>query len=215
MRKVQYYYDILASLQQALPHKIHIAGGAVRDTILGRPIRDIDIFTQATTGDEAAALLRSDFGYVKVEERGTYLGFSDPIVVRVAKFEKDGEFIPVSLIGLKESLTIEENIKRFDFGICMAAWDGGEFKTTDAFKRDVGRRTFTLCRAANDAQFSYSMNRYSKLTADRYNGWTLSVPNQFEDLAKEHAFRKHWYRAHEGDHFGFESHPQVLQPKER
>jgi hypothetical protein len=213
MRKVQFYRDILASLQKTLPCTTHIAGGVVRDTILERPIRDVDIFIHATAGAPAAALLRSEFGYVKVGEWETYLGFSDPMVARVAKFEKANETIPVCLIGLKEDLTPDRNVKRFDFGICMASWDGGEFVTAGPFKRDVEQQTFTLCRADNDAQFAYSMVRFSKLTADRYQGWNLSVPDQFEKLVKEHTFRKHWYK--QGDHFGFTNSPQVLRPKER
>jgi hypothetical protein len=55
--------------------------------------------------------------------------------------------------------------------------------------------------------------RFSKLTADRYQGWSLSVPDQFEELVKEHTFRKHWCK--QGDHFGFTNSPQVLRPKER
>src|SRR5262249_31798271 len=106
------------------------------------------------------------------------------------------------------------------FGICMAAWQGGATSmiTNDEFKRDVESKTFTLCRADNFAQFAYSMVRFKKLTADRYKGWELSVPTQFEELAKEHTFRKNrknWYE--EGARFGLEDFPQaqVLRPKER
>src|SRR5262245_54600161 len=101
-RQVQHYDNVLEALQRAIPGSVHIAGGAVRDTILERPIRDIDIFLHHTGGDPAAALLRSKFGYVKVGEWVQYAHFSDPMVVRVAKFEKADESIPVCLIGLAE-----------------------------------------------------------------------------------------------------------------
>jgi hypothetical protein len=212
-RKVDHYRSILEALHQALPCKPHIAGGAVRDTILERPIRDVDIFLHAAAADTAAKLLRSDFGYVKVGEWVRYEMFSDPMVARVAKFEKADETIPVCLIGLKEDLDPEENVSRFDFGACMAFWTGEKVKTTDAFKRDIEQQNFTLCRADNYAQFAYSMVRYKKLTEERYAGWSLLVPDQFEKLVKEHTFRRHWYKT--GDHFGFVEHPQVLRPKER
>jgi Poly A polymerase head domain len=213
-RQVQYYGNILDALQRAIPGSVHIAGGAVRDTLLDRPIKDIDIFVPHTAGEEAAALLRSQFGYVKVGEWKQYLDFSDPLVERVAKFEKADETIPVCLIGLTKALDPHDNVARFDFGVCMAAWAGGDSMiTSNAFKRDIESKTFTLCRADNYAQFAYSMVRFKKLTADRYKDWKLSVPSQFEELAKEHTFRKHWYRA--GGHFGFENFPQVLRPKDR
>jgi hypothetical protein len=213
-RRVQHYGNILEALQRAISGSVHIAGGAVRDTILDRPIRDIDIFLPHTAGEEAAGLLRTRFAYVKVGEWKQYLDFSDPMVERVAKFEKADETIPICLIGLKEALSPRANIARFDFGVCMAAWDDGDSMiTADSFKRDIESKTFRLCRADNLAQFSYSMVRFEKLTADRYKDWELLVPGRFEALAKEHAFRKHWYT--EGAHFGVENFPQLLRPKDR
>jgi hypothetical protein len=219
IRQVQHYDNILEALQQAIPGSVHIAGGAVRDTILDRPIRDIDIFLHHSAGDSAAALLRTRFGYVKVGEWVQYEHFSDPMVVRVAKFEKADEAIPVCLIGLAENLSPHDNIARFDFGVCMAAWTGGgPMITDDCFKRDIESKTFTLCRADNLAQFSYSMTRFEKLTAMRYKDWGLSVPDRFEALAREHTFRTHWYREYReelGAHFGVENFPQLLRPKDR
>jgi hypothetical protein len=216
IRKVQHYDNILEALQRALPGSPHIAGGAVRDTILERPIRDIDIFLHHADGEQAVALLRTKFGYVKVGEWKRYEHFSDPMVVRVAKLEKADETIPICLIGLAESLSPHDNIARFDFGICMAAWSGGDsMLSDDCFKRDIESKTFTLCRADNLAQFSYSMVRFEKLTADRYKDWQLSVPDQFEELVREHTFRSNWYRYSEATHFGFENYSQILRPKDR
>jgi hypothetical protein len=216
-RKVQHYDSILEGLQRNIRAQVHIAGGAVRDTILGRPIRDIDIFLPDTHGDAAATLLRSQFGYVKVGQWAQYMGFSDPMVARVAKFEKADETIPVCLIGLTAELSAYENIERFDFGICMAAWEGGSTQmiTNDQFKRDAEGKTFTLRRADNFTQFTYSMSRFEKLTADRYKGWGVSIPDQFESLLREHSFRRHWYK--EGfAHFGMECDGgQLLRPKSR
>ena len=76
----------------------------MRDTILERPIKDIDLFLDAFCADEAAAVLRSKFGFVKVGEWKSYEMFSDPAVVRVARFEKHDETIPVCLIGLNRQV---------------------------------------------------------------------------------------------------------------
>jgi hypothetical protein len=217
-RQVQHYDNVLEALQRAISGRVHIAGGAVRDTLLDRPIRDVDVFLPHTVGDQAAALLRTKFGYVKVGEWKQYLDFSDPMVARVAKFENADETIPICLIGLTEDLSPYDNIARFDFGACMAAWDGGSTSmiTSNDFKRDIESKTVTLCRADNLAQFSYSMVRFKKLTADRYKGWELAVPSQFEELAKKHAFKRNWYwDTADSAHFGFENSPQVLRPKDR
>jgi hypothetical protein len=185
----------------------------VRDTILQKQIHDIDVFMQDEHVEEAAARLRSQCSYVKVGEWKQYLGFSDPAMTRVAKFEKADEAIPVCIIGLLPSFAKpRDNIARFDFGICMAAFDGKQTMRAAEFDRDEKAGTFTLCRADNERQFAYSLSRFEKLTAARYMGWSLSVPIEFEDLAREHAFRRHWYR----DCFikGFDGE-SVLKPKER
>ena len=216
-RTVQHYDNILEALQRSMLAPVHIAGGAVRDTILGRPIRDIDMFLPEARCDAAADLLRSRFGYVKVGQWAQYMHFSDPMVARVAKFEKADETIPLCLIGLTAELNARENIARFDFGVCMAAWQGGSTQmiTNDEFKRDAEGQTFTLWRADDLAQFTYSMFRFKKL-AERYPGWTLSIPDQFEDLLKEHSFRQHWYCAGDPAHFGMERESlQMLRPKGR
>ena len=69
------YTDVLATLQQIAP-EAHIAGGAVRDTILKKPICDIDVFMKDEHVEAAAALLRSSCGYVKVGEWKEYISAS-------------------------------------------------------------------------------------------------------------------------------------------
>jgi Poly A polymerase head domain len=205
------YTTVLATLQQIAP-EAHIAGGAVRDTILQKQIHDVDVFMEDEHVEEAAALLRSACSYVKVGEWKQYLGFSDPAMRRVAKFEKADETIPICIIGLMPDFANpKDNIARFDFGICMAAFDGKQTIRTAEFDQDEKDQTFTLCRADNYAQYAYSLSRFEKITAARYKGWSLAVPDYFGDLAKEHTFRRHWYR---DSVKGFEG-VSILKPKER
>ena len=211
MRTVFDYAAILAALQQVAPDA-HIAGGAVRDTILQKEIADVDIFMGDEHVEAAAALLRSSCSYVKVGEWKQYLGFSDPAMTRVAKFEKADETIPVCVIGLlPEFIDPQLNIERFDFGICKIAFDGDGIIRTFWFDRDAEGQTFTLHRADNKMQFAYSMSRFEKIVAGRYAGWTLAIPEEFEELAKDYTFHRHWYRD------GFEGFKgkNLLKPKER
>jgi hypothetical protein len=211
MLTVSDYIAVLATLQQVAP-EAHIAGGAVRDTILQKPIHDIDVFMRDEHVEEAAALLRASCGYVKVGEWKEYMGFSDPAMTRVAKFEKADEVTPICVIGLRPKFAgPRDNLARFDFGICMAAFDGKRIIDTAEFDKDVKAKTFTLYRADNLPQFSYSMSRFEKITAGRYSGWSLNISSEFEDLAKEHTFRRHWYR---DSIKGFEG-VSLLKPKER
>jgi hypothetical protein len=211
------YKTVLTQLQQIAP-EAHIAGGAVRDTILQKQIHNVDVFMKDEHVEEAAALLRSACSYVKVGDWKQYLGFSDPAMTRVAKFEKADETIPICIIGLlPKYASPKHNISRFDFGICMAAFDGQQTMRAEEFDQDEKAHTFTLCRADNQAQFTYSMSRFEKITATRYAGWSLNIPSEFEELAKEHTFRRHWYRDSVDLAWkpkGFESE-SFLKPKER
>jgi hypothetical protein len=208
------YATVLATLQQMAP-EAHIAGGAVRDTILQKQIADIDVFMSDEHVDKAAALLRSSCSYVKVGEWKQYLGFSDPAMTCVAKFEKADETIPICIIGLQPDFASpQDNIARFDFGVCMAAYDGTQTIRAAEFDQDVEGKTFTLLRADNASQFAYSMSRFKKISAGRYTGWSLTVPGEFEEFVKEHTLREHWYR----DSFsvkGFDGPNVLLKPKER
>lgn len=211
------YTAVLTALQQIAP-EAHIAGGAVRDTILQKQIHDIDVFMSDEHVEEAAALLRSQCSYVKVGEWKQYAGFSDPAMTRVAKFERADQTTPVCIIGLQPGYANPgDNLARFDFGICMAAFDGKGITRTPEFERDAEEQTFTLHRADDYWQFAYSMSRFEKITAGRYKGWALNVPREFEELAKEHTFRQHWYRDHEADGYCRKGIPglNVLTPKER
>jgi hypothetical protein len=217
---LEHYSDILKTIRGFDP-TAHIAGGAVRDTLLERPIRDIDLFLSETFTDDAAKVMRAKFGFVKVGEWESYGMFSDPAVVRVARFEKADERIPVCLIGLhperRETRTMAENLARFDFGVCMCGWDGNEVYTAPKYKRDIEQKTFTLCRADNQPQFNYSMSRFEKMTADRYSGWRLEVPPKFSVMATKHALKKtHYYDSDKGwmPRKVFDS-PQLLTPKPR
>ena len=211
MLTVSDYATVLTTLQQIAP-EAHIAGGAVRDTILQKQICDVDIFMADEYVEEAAVLLRSSYSYVRVGEWKQYLGFSDPAMTRVIKLEKADEIIPICIIGLLPRFAnSKDNIARFDFGVCMAAFDGKQTIRAAEFDQDAEGKTFTLCRADNRAQFTYSMSRFEKLTANRYQGWSLAIPEEFEELAKEHTFRRHWYR----DFIKGLDGQTVLRPKER
>jgi hypothetical protein len=93
----------------------------------------------------------------------------------------------------------------------MTAFDGKQTIRAAEFDQDKKAQTFTLRRADNRAQFAYSLSRFEKITASRYKGWSLVIPEEFEEHAKEHTFRRHWYR----DFIkGFEG-KSVPKPKER
>ena len=84
-------------------------------------------------------------------------------MTRVCKFERADETIPVCIIGLQPGYAYpKSNIARFDFGICMAAFDGKQIIRAPGFDHAEEWHTFTLLRADNEQQFNYSMIRSRK-----------------------------------------------------
>src|SRR6516165_7479199 len=71
------YNPILNAIRELCP-TAHIGGGAVRDSLLERPIKDIDLFLDDVATNDAAELMRSQFSFVKVGEWTAYERFSDP-----------------------------------------------------------------------------------------------------------------------------------------
>ena len=111
---------------------------------------------------------------------------------------------------------IRDNLARFDFGICQAAWDGEEVYAAPEYRKDIEAKTFTLHRADNYRQFAYSMSRFDKITMDRYAGWRLVVPKEFKKLADEYELRKTHYRDYDsGEWRPRDLGPQQLTPKAR
>jgi hypothetical protein len=217
MKTFRDYETILRSIQRIAP-EAHIGGGAVRDTIIGKPIRDVDVFIGPDRKDHVAAMLRAEFKYVKVGEWEQYELFSDKIIDRVAKFEHADETIPIAVIALKEPLAVRANLARFDFGVCMCGWDGDEVIETPAFRHDLEKKVFTLHRADHEAQFSYSMRRYERLTAERYAGWDLAIPETFKQFLLDDEFKRHWWVDEHNLEFsrlGVELSHNLLRPKHR
>jgi hypothetical protein len=194
--KLPDYRDLIADLRVVEP-QAHVAGGAVRDHLLGRRMHDLDIFVPTDRTDDIAARLRKQHGYVPVGSWKEYLGFSDPAMTGVAKFERADSDIPVCVIGLIDAFAAPQaNVDRFDFGICMAWYDGENTRADDRFYLDHHDKRFTLCRADNVYQYRYSLSRYNKLThpvTGRYAGWQLVVPPEFQDLAQSEAVRSVFY----------------------
>jgi hypothetical protein len=214
---VHEYTPIIKAIREIAP-EAHIAGGAVRDTVLHKPIHDIDVFVWSLNVKEVAAFLRAECAYVMVGKWEQYEGFSDPSISVVAKFEKHDETIPICLIGLERDrfepapeFLMKRNVDRFDFGVCMGAFDGEFMLTTQEFGYDRKHKCFTLHRADNIQQFAYSLSRYDKLKRTKFQDWSLAVPEEFRELVDRHASERHWYPDFEK---GFQG-KNILRPKDR
>ena len=99
-----------------------IAGGAIRDHILGLPVKDIDIFVLGMSAQSAKQIFGADIiEYADVEE---------------AKHQyRSQNGLTVDLVFSRYN-NVQEVLEHFDLGICRVAWDGWDYVLTDDFECD-------------------------------------------------------------------------------
>lgn len=159
--------EILQSLHKGGIKGI-IAGGCVRDFLLERPIKDIDVFVPVGCGfdmwlPEGTTLVRkNDLSYAP---------FSDGMVKYTTTIEYKGNDVQIIEVDL-EGFSAEKLMDRMDFTICQATYQLDEgVIISGSFLWDADLKEFRLVRADNEAQFDYSMKRFERLTAEKYKGW--------------------------------------------
>jgi hypothetical protein len=207
--KLKHWSDLLSRIQTIAPDA-HIAGGAIRDVLrdngtgeMIRTINDIDIFfgrKSTTSCEESKAeydraesilnLVNDEFDYKSGGIWcGRYEDFSDAIIWGSRRSKRDFsrptvehyQYTPLNFVWLNKALTPEENMARFDFGLCRVAFDGKRIITTPEYERDVRNHCLTMLRADDYHQFCYSMMRYTRLVKKRYLGRHLEFAPHLKD----------------------------------
>lgn len=153
------YDTILSDIQEVEPRAI-IAGGALRDLVLGGMVKDIDIFIPDYTENKLLALCHHlyDRGYVSGLscQLGDYLKlrghvsewFHDDCEKPIQVIFKIGDFEPIELLG------------HMDFGACQIAYYGhGSFIYTSNFLADMALKKITLLDIPNETESRRSARR--------------------------------------------------------
>lgn len=147
-----------------------VAGGCLRDTLLGRPVNDVDIFVPYGKERLAALAIEGTHPVLTKSIPEPYFTFNSDVRSVDYYAGSDGE-LPINIIGVSEgTCTPWQQLERFDFGICRVAFDGERLWKDLSFDRDARDRTFTLMVSQTDDQRDYSMQRYERLLK-KYPTW--------------------------------------------
>lgn len=169
-----------------------VAGGCVRDYLLGCPPKDIDVFVAVRDREhlvEGAKRLGKAFAVapMTVEEASEYEAgvwvsdvrgvldgdFSPYPDARPDEFEKIFTTYRVQIIGHEgEELSGEKLVETFDFGITRCWWDG-ELHDTPEAKRDRDERTVTLLFAENEERAQRSATRFDRFVRNHTPPFTF------------------------------------------
>lgn len=176
------WLEALRNVQEDFPEAV-IAGGALRDLLCEKPVKDVDIFIAMRPGYSAEVvrhLLMNRLGSEVTTVIGQQLvEYSDALADVAAVFDVTqvlGDGTPVQVIMVAaETLSLHSVCDRFDFGICRVATNGREDFISPDFVHDLENRVFT-CNSFGSAREKRSLARYERLQ-EKYQGWTLIQPH--------------------------------------
>lgn len=176
MAKLSKWGELLGLIQTYDP-VAHIAGGALRDLRCHRPIKDVDVFADARHVKGIQSILRAQ-GYSVISQEGEEYFTHAPNTACVDIWTK-GDGIPVNVIFQKDLFKLDDQLKRFDFGICQIGFDGRAVSSTMFFLQDMYDAQFVLRGCENHGSFQNSMLRYERLK-EKYEEWPLVIPECME-----------------------------------
>jgi hypothetical protein len=172
----QLWDTILAALKPTFPSAV-IAGGAVRDYLLGVEPKDIDVFVNANLTKLSVRI--EDFDFVRMEPNIEYEHWTEDQKHPVAGV-LDGHYlptnIPVQLIGRPhEGFSAKSLVNDFDIGITQCWYDGDGVCETSACAADHENMTLTILRNGSVRALERSKERAARFNAREGNSYTVKV----------------------------------------
>jgi hypothetical protein len=176
------YGELLETIQHFYPEAI-IAGGALRDLVFGKPVKDVDVFIahvpseaflDEITGADADDILSGVLWQPNlVEAAASYAGL-DRFGIASLHTAYVGRHT-VNIITYSGDLTPETLVNRVDFGPCQIAWDGARVILGDQFLADAAAKTWTYQGERAEGDIERSKRRAERF-AERYPDWTFVWP---------------------------------------
>lgn len=182
------WVELYAIVKDHFPQAI-LAGGAMRDWDNGRPVKDLDFFVGAPLGQGNDVVWREFFKAVEdahkvrtshgMDDDGGDVGSQQEHVLEIAYLESLDIILPDLNIMIVTKPTVEDQLSRFDLGICRIAYDGHVHRHED-YLWDQENRFFTITSAVSGNGRFKTIERFHRISP-RYPGWRLIDP---EELAR-------------------------------
>jgi len=185
----EYWDKLLYAVREIYECEAIVAGGAVRDHLLGFDPKDIDIFVNYTN-DPLELSEELGWGHPKqIGNRGRrnpYANIKGKIVQNVLEFYPSTSPVPVQLIFTKKPLDgdfTENTLNMFDFHICKSAYDGKMYDTEVAQQERLAK-TFTYSGPEDEENKEKSMQRFESFK-QRHPEFKVVGLNNIEKVLEE------------------------------
>ncbi len=170
------YMKLLRLMALHFPEVV-IGGGALRDLIFEKPIKDIDLWVNSHEADEAFLL-------ANLEARDHGLGPDTPGVSQptaahtvntVYRGTWDGSRVEVIVLDKPKILTARTIVDTFDLGFCQVGMGrDGMMYVSDAFLKDGYEHAITVVQDGTPHSTWERIRRFTDPGA-KYEGWTVDL----------------------------------------
>lgn len=144
--------EVLRTVQSVHPEAI-LAGGCLRDLILGGEVKDLDIFIQASNSNLREVLTFRHGWRAGSSINADYVATMRDEVSGVVAYRVPGVAHEVQIIALKDLSSPLLALERMDFGACQIGMIGPtHFVYTAAAAVDLTNRTITMLEPEDHIQ---------------------------------------------------------------
>lgn len=162
------YVKNILGVIEASGHKAYVAGGAVRDIVLGNEPHDYDVATSARPADTIEIFKKAGIAFFdNAAKHGTVTAVTDEGNVEVTTFREDGTYSDLRRPdGVVFKTTVEEDVRRRDFTVNAMYMDrNGMIHDPVGGREDCGKR---LIRAVGNADERFGEDALRILRAVRF-----------------------------------------------
>lgn len=158
-----------------------IGGGALRDSILNRPIKDVDVFMRAkdhiTLDSELTRKIHTPIIY-------QLYGRSDMYGAWNLSQQIEGYDVQLILADFEQK---EDLAHTFDIGLSRVTYDGDSLYVSDEFLTDAADKALRIRRADNDHELERSLRRVERLR-EKYQDFRHDITDVERGLTKDQTF---------------------------
>ena len=161
-----------------------IAGGAVRDYLLGLPAKDIDIFVNHVPSDDAI-LKAEELGWGRVHQAGDpgrYGNAKALGVIDACPNFVGGAVQLIFKLGDNPGQYENDIVSKFDLDIVKSSYYNGRIEDTDMAKTDRDNKTVTFCGDGDPKQSFDRADRFVKRAKEHGQEFKMVGFKKMEDI---------------------------------